>query len=743
MRKILPYIVLIVGCIFVSFFPASTAHALRASDTCSNIETVFARGSGDSSQLIRDSATTSFIDSLERSGADTHIYILGDESYNGHQYPHVAIAGFQDNGYINGVGAVVSSGERFTYGQSVDSGTTELTAYLNQRMNNCPNAKYIVGGYSQGAQVVASALPFLSESERAKITYVALFGNPKLYLPEAHSFEAYRDDAQATGDPLPDSCYGTNLSPWRNVVDDCFTFSGKLYSEKSPAFYPNDIQARIHEWCFDEDGICDSKKESWGRGHTEYSNHQGVPRAVNEALMASGMVPKVSFIDLTSSSKRYDILFEIPMRCTPLFRFSSPIPSLAVPYSIRKISDRAKQVFIIEEIIYDINQGGDRSEMLQRIALLWREGTEHIRYRISPQNCADEYVSQNTIPQFLRPQTNIQQSMAFVLNGESIVDPVLEYNNATILSEIPDDPVCQASTNCHAIDTMSSILTQPEPLYPAIKNITNTINSNVSYQLSQSSSLSLYDTYLWDINADGFTDITTTDPSLVYAYATPYSGPLRVTATSTASGLTSSTEFNVTILPSYSAPTKPLAPMNLSVTRLSNTVASFSWTRDSADTQTAGWVVRIDDFPVAKTTLSTTSITITDLDFSNGTPVNMSVAGLTGLELEGVQSSVALQPIATTTEVTKTNGNTGLVSPLKASAPQFAPSRPIAFYETSPIQIGVGAVTEPLVASVEPQRLSISDAPPNPWLTVITIATIIMATIITIIFRKYVGKKSH
>jgi hypothetical protein len=44
-----------------------------------------------------------------------------------------------------------------TYGDSVNTGVDELTAYLTKRAAACPAAHFGLGGYSQGAQVVGEA----------------------------------------------------------------------------------------------------------------------------------------------------------------------------------------------------------------------------------------------------------------------------------------------------------------------------------------------------------------------------------------------------------------------------------------------------------------------------------------------------------------------------------------------------------------------------------------------------------
>lgn len=721
--------------------------ALYTQDPCAKIDSVFARGSGDSGKVQHDNETTEFKNTLDREANSLmftqHFYGLGDESYNNFQYPHVGIWGDASSA-ANGFGATVSSGEHFTYGESVDAGVGELTSYLRQRMSNCPDSKYIVGGYSQGAQVVVSTLPLLSESERDKITYVALFGNPKLLLPEAHSFEAYRKDPSATGDPLPDSCYGVGLSPWHNVIEDCLTFSGKLYSEKAYDPYPADIQTRVHEWCFDEDGICDSKKESWGAGHTKYAGIEGVPRAVAEALSASGIAAGAAFIDLTDISKRYDFLFEIPMQCSPLFTYPEPIPSLAVPYAIHDMGGINKQIYAVGENVYDLDYGPYEYDMKQYIASLWRENSEHIRYRISPLNCGSQFMIQQSARSSLSIDAASEQPVSTSLAMRSFSDPIADYNNTPIISEIPDDPACLESTNCRIIDATTTVLTQPTPIYPAIKNITNVINRTVLYPLATSPSTTMYDTFQWDINADGETDIITAAPSLSYAYPYPYEGRLSVTALSSTNGLSASTEFNVKILSSYRAPALPLAPLKLTIKKLPNDSVLVSWTKDPEDNVTAEWRLKVDDFPIAKTTLPTTSITVTDMHLNRGEPRTITIAGLTSSGLEGSQSSVTIPANLPENETVETDGVSSpleLTATSKESAERFDLNKPVAQYDsplsqTSQNKPSLFDVTKKFYPNDTHAQNNRDDSTQTPWVTIIATAIVLTSLLATIKLRK-------
>lgn len=68
-----------------------------------------------------------------------------------------------------------------TYSSSVTKGANELVAYLNNRVTACPQESIVLGGYSQGADVVGWTIQRSDLSQTAKnhIGFVALYGDPK------------------------------------------------------------------------------------------------------------------------------------------------------------------------------------------------------------------------------------------------------------------------------------------------------------------------------------------------------------------------------------------------------------------------------------------------------------------------------------------------------------------------------------------------------------------------------------
>ena len=78
-------------------------------------------------------------------------------------------------------GAYVSAGRYYEFGASVRDGVNNLRAYYDDVMAKCPNTRWVLAGYSQGAMVVAEALKAFAAD---RVIYVGLLGDPELSLPE-------------------------------------------------------------------------------------------------------------------------------------------------------------------------------------------------------------------------------------------------------------------------------------------------------------------------------------------------------------------------------------------------------------------------------------------------------------------------------------------------------------------------------------------------------------------------------
>jgi cutinase len=219
---------------------------------CSEVTLVFARGSG---QRLGEREAPMFFETVGGRVGDTATiarYELGSGSYGGSRYP--AVGGSWDVLEAEASWAGFLGGQ---YRASVAAGVAELTGFLSQRAHDCPHEVFVVGGYSQGAQVVGEALFELSTATRDRIAFVALFSDPKLYLPEGRG-------------PLPPACRGDE-SPWRRGGVSCWTDNGIL--EARTPYLPEDIAVRTGSWCDRNDGVCNGNVAdlAWYDDHAEYA----------------------------------------------------------------------------------------------------------------------------------------------------------------------------------------------------------------------------------------------------------------------------------------------------------------------------------------------------------------------------------------------------------------------------------------------------------------------------------------
>ncbi|HSW81645.1 MAG TPA: cutinase family protein, partial [Candidatus Saccharimonas sp.] len=124
------------------------------------------------------------------------------------------------------------------YYHSVQVGANELYAHLKDRVSRCPRESIVLGGYSQGAQVIDQALSWLDAGTLNHIGFVAEYGDPI----------ALRGCA----------------SPWQRGSASCQ--SGILGS--SVRYIPISLNDRAGSWCDSGDGICTGNSYSLPGNHT-------------------------------------------------------------------------------------------------------------------------------------------------------------------------------------------------------------------------------------------------------------------------------------------------------------------------------------------------------------------------------------------------------------------------------------------------------------------------------------------
>ena len=219
-------------------FSISAPSLAIATKDCPDLKVVFARGSGG--ERWEDKNYLAFKSAVGNKLKTTKLkYEFVDLDY-----PAVGI-GIDKLGVT--LGAFFGAGDAYEFGESVNTGVKNLTKTVNN--TSCPQTKYVLGGYSQGAMVVSKSLANLKAD---KVIYAATFGDPKIYLPEGKGL-------------IPPACSGKNLSRYRMYVPDCQAYKGMLGAYIP--YEPSGLAGKVGTWCNKRDAFCSS--------HLNVNDHLG------------------------------------------------------------------------------------------------------------------------------------------------------------------------------------------------------------------------------------------------------------------------------------------------------------------------------------------------------------------------------------------------------------------------------------------------------------------------------------
>ena len=196
--------------------------------SCHDLEVVFVRGSGAPKDTNSD--YLEFKSRLEEKLQPTSL----DYNFTDLDYPAVGVP----VNLLNLIGIYVSGGDAYSFGASVRDGGEKLINLVNN--TSCPNTKFVLAGYSQGAMTITKILKDLDPN---RIIYIATFGDPKLYLPEGAGI-------------MPPACQGQELSSYRIYVPDCQAYQGLLGG--IDPYEPAGFDGKLGTWCNKFDIFCSS-----------------------------------------------------------------------------------------------------------------------------------------------------------------------------------------------------------------------------------------------------------------------------------------------------------------------------------------------------------------------------------------------------------------------------------------------------------------------------------------------------
>lgn len=564
----------------------------------------------------------------------TNHYELGSQLVNGYQYPAVPVGTQSWQAAFNSIGAGLSGGSALWYGSSVDTGVSELASYLEARGAKCSSSYFVVGGYSQGAQVVGEAYnEKLSDSLRNRVVYQALFGDPRLWLPE--------------GDGLfPAACLGLpQKSEWRFDVPDCGVGRGSL-GARIP-YLPAGFTSTTGLSCATHDFVCGSSPYPWDTdGHATYKDPAGSidraaaeiakrlkpllpPGTVDDAVTLAGAgtagLDVVFLIDSTGSMG-----WQIESAKTFAADMASTIKDMRGRVALVEYKDgydefAAKILSGFQEDTADFNAklstvyasgGGDTPEaalhalMTGFDGLEWRSGATKAAVILTDAGYHD-------------PDVVDGSTLATVAKRALEIDPVNVYpvvpsyvsGSYTALAEATTGQVIlnEGDTKAALTTALTRLQNRPvallaHPDYYAQPGQQITFDASASY--SPGSTITKYD---WDYNGDGTFEESTGTAVASRTYTAVSDGVMQVRMTD-ANGLiaNASAEVHVGKGPRDAFPAAPTNVTAVPGPDASGT-GSVTVTWESSDPRAAYWGLTIDGIPAGVVDGAVRTATIPDV----------------------------------------------------------------------------------------------------------------------------------
>ena len=673
-----------------------------AAESCKPVHVVFARGSGSNlgsgeAQRMAEQLKLRISQSLYS------FYELGSQKINNYQYPAVEVSDWRSG---NALGAKVTSGYGNDYGKSVDQGVGELRAYLANTLSACPQTQFILGGYSQGAHVIGQAVQGQPEDILSHITYIGLFGDPKLYLPEGKGIFA-------------PACRGKDFSHWRRDIGDCNTDKGSLNAHIP--YLPTSLEKSTGLWCASHDFICGSSPYIWDQsGHQTYKNDKGaIDKAVLEAMqkLKSANNP---YIDTTSikttvnlkaststSTSSLDVVFIIDTTGSMSGQINaakSLAQSLAntvrtsggrvalveykdlndsITAEVRAPLTANESIFSTAIQTLSADGGGDEPEatlhalMTAFNTLKWQDGATKAAVVLTDAPYHDpDLVDGTTTAAIIKRSLEIDPVNIYVV-GPTSLESRGSYTtlvNGTAGQFVSDSGDTEASL----MTAITKIVDRPvifleNTSYYGLPGESFRFALDPYRSYVENATIEKYD---WDFNGDGVFDKTTHEPEVIYTYPGEFTGNMQVRATAS-NGLIASSSATITATTIPSAKWQlPSPPTNLRQKVVDSNSIEVTWD-PSIDPAADNWILSQEGVIVGKLDKSRATITVTDLEMDR--PITFGIASMTSDERVGEfsKTDLLISRRSDTQQPSQTNSTNSTIRP-STTAPQvssFLPNR--------------------------------------------------------------------
>jgi len=538
-------------CTAVLLVVAAFGIVASASAACPPYEVIGARGSGQDAVPAEDNMGPEVQDFyLSLRG------LLGAGVVKGYgvQYPAVGAKS------VAGAAAFLHLGGSYT--DSVREGADDVVQHIQvRRRSGCDSTKFILAGYSQGAQVMGDALrkPGVADSVAA----VALFGDPY--------FNADSWSARGGFDP---SLYG-------------------IFGPRPE--WPTDLYGHVFSYCHWHDVICNMSERHhiWGTNkdvytrtalgesapHGTYKIGGDTAAAARDVARALGFTPSpipysgpldIAFV-IDSTGSMADEIEEVKKNVTALVGQIAAIdpdyrlalvdykdePEEASLYQSRLDLDFSTDVGAFDRELSALEAlgGGDEAEsvysgLMTALDRDWRAGAKKIVVQIGDAAAKDpepitgytlrtvqmkalsvDPATVDTIQSGEDPEASSSFSaIAAATGGQNVKLPETDLSGLVpaIVDEIRRNTTAPAAT-----------LTPPSRI---VAGVPVTLSAGASHDVGEP--IAGYD---WDFDGDGTFDASTADPVASHIYPAPFSGTAVVRVRS-ASGLSSLATAPVTVI---------------------------------------------------------------------------------------------------------------------------------------------------------------------------------------------------
>lgn len=321
---------------------------------CKDVLTLFVRGSGQTpagsnyNQGLEyiEPQTFAFFEDIHEQLSSNYPELTIDRltlqdfpgEYNTIGYQAAGVIGLLDDDFFTGYNAVVNHVQG-TYKGSVDNGAEELEGFLKDQVVRCPNEMIILGGYSQGADLIGQVLwKFQNDNAQGileNIDYVMLFGDPKF-----SGFENLGD---------------RKFSRRSYTRGDVKAGQSGILQAREP-YMPEVMSGKFTSWCDDTDLVCAGV----------YYSKLGQPFSHTDVYQNEGLIEKAAlemFVTLQ------DDFAELAQEDVSIRRSNTPLSGITYSF--------ASEIMLLFDTSSDMDRqleyGGSRGTLSKSIDRLMLE----------------------------------------------------------------------------------------------------------------------------------------------------------------------------------------------------------------------------------------------------------------------------------------------------------------------------------------------------------------------------------